>query len=439
PGADVLVTLSDDVSITFDEVTTAGNTTLETSHIGSEPPNNFVVHPPSAPMYYDINTTASYSGLIHLKINYDDTEIDTEIEDDLRIFKYIESNSEWLGITTSVDIENNFIYGNTDHLSIYAIMFQIGGAGESGLIVTNCDDSGPGSLRDAILYANSNPGPDTIRFQIPKGVPGYDPDIGVWIIAPQSVLPSITDVGLIIDGFSQREFIGEDSNPHGPEIWLNGELAGQYAHGLRSTAASTDIVGLTISNFQNAGITMDGVDGGRISGCYVGVDFGGNAPAANGYGIWVGNNTRNVAITPSDTFKNVISGNTNGGVIVADTSSHVVILGNIIGLNRTGMYAIGNGNYGGIRIDYQCDSVEVVDNWIGGNKFGIYVISSHNITIGNNFIGSNRINDEIIELGNEADGISLTEGARDNVIIENFIRFNGANGVYITGTNTIHN
>ncbi|UCE08413.1 MAG: T9SS type A sorting domain-containing protein, partial [bacterium] len=82
---------------------------------------------------------------------------------------------------------------------------------------------------------------------------------------------------------------------------------------------------------------------------------------------------------------------------------------------------------------------EVVDNWIGGNKFGIYVISSHNITIGNNFIGSNRINEEIIELGNEADGIYLAEGARDNVIIENFIRFNGANGVYITGTNTIHN
>jgi len=437
-GFDVPVTLSDDVSMVFDEVTTAGNTTLETSHTGPEPPNNFVVNTPSAPMYYDINTTASYSGLIHLTIHYDDMELDTEMEDDLGIFRFIEPNSEWLGYTTSVDIENNFIYSDIDHLSIYAIMYHIGGNGESELIVTNCDDSGPGSLRDAILYANNNPGPDTIRFQIPKDIPGYDPGIGVWIIAPQSVLPSITE-GLIIDGYSQKEFTGEDTNPLGPEIWLNGELAGQYAYGLQIQAAGIEIIGLIISNFQRVGIETYGVDGGRISGCYVGVDFGGNVAAPNGYGIWLGNSTRNVAITPCDTFKNVISGNTNGGVIVTDTSSHVDILGNIIGLDRTGMYAIGNGNYGGIRIDYQCDNVVVFDNRIGGNNFGIYVLSSNNITIGNNFIGSNKIGNEILELGNENAGIYLSLGAHDNLITENFIRFNGSCGVYIEGTTTIHN
>ena len=437
-GFDVAVTLNNDVSVTFDEVTTSGNTTLETSHIGPEPPNNFVVHPQSDPMFYDINTTAGYSGLIHLNINYDDTELDTEMENLLRLFKYIEPHSEWLGITTSVDIDNNLIYGTTDQLSIFAIMYQTGGPAENELIVTNCDDSGPGSLRDAILYANSNPGPDTIRFQVPKDIPGYDPAIGVWIIAPQSDLPTITE-SLFIDGLSQKEFSGEDTNPLGPEIWLNGELAGQYAHGLRSTAAGTDIVSLTISNFQNAGIGMYGVDGGRIAGCYVGVDFGANGPAANGYGIWLGNHTRNIVIAPYDTFKNVISGNTNGGIFVSDTSSHVTILGNIIGLNRTANLPIGNGNYGGIRIDNQCDSVDVFDNWIGGNKFGIYVISSQNIAIGNNFIGSSRINDEVFEVGNEADGIFLTEGAHNNVITENFIRFNGASGVHIDGQNSIRN
>lgn len=437
-GFDVAVTLNSDVSVTFDEVTTSGNTTLATSHTGPEPPNNFVVHPLSDPLFYDINTTAGYSGLIHLSIHYDDTELDTEMEPNLELFRFIEPHSEWLGITTSVDIENNFIHGQTNSLSVFAIMFETGGAGEEATIVTNCADSGSGSLRDAILYANSNPGPDTIRFQIPKNIPGYDSDIGVWLIAPQSVLPTITE-SLFIDGFSQGEFIGADTNPHGPEIWLNGELAGQYAHGLRSTAAGTDIVGLTISNFQNTGIGLHDVDGGRISGCYVGVDFAGNAAAANGWGIWLGENTRNVAITPSDTFKNVISGNTNGGIVVADTSSHIGILGNIIGLNRSGMYAIGNGNYGGIRINDQCDHVAVHDNWIGGNRFGIYVLSSSNITIGNNFIGSNKINDEILELGNEFDGIYLALAAHDNLIRENFIRFNGGSGVHIEGANTIRN
>lgn len=33
--------------------------------------------------------------------------------------------------------------------------------------VTNTADAGPGSLRAAILCANVNPGPDTIRFNIP--------------------------------------------------------------------------------------------------------------------------------------------------------------------------------------------------------------------------------------------------------------------------------
>ena len=437
-GFEVPVTLSDDVNVIFDEVTTAGNTTLDTSHAGPQPPNNFVVHPQSAPMFYDINTTASYSGWIHININYDDTELDTEMENLLRLFKYIEPHSEWLGITTSVDIENNFIHGQTDSLSVFAIMFETGDAGEEGTIVTNCDDSGPGSLRDAILYANNNPGPDTIRFQIPASAPGYDSAIGVWMIAPQSVLPTITE-SLCVDGFSQKEFIGEDTNPDGPEIWLNGELAGQYAHGLRSTAAETEILGLTISNFQNAGIGLHDVDGGRISGCYVGVDYSGSGAAANHYGIWLGNNTCHVTISPSDTFKNVISGNLYGGIVVADTSSHINILGNIIGLNRTGMYPIGNGNYGGIRIEGQCDSVAVFDNWIGGNKFGISIFNSQHITIGNNFIGSNKIDNEILELGNESYGLWLALEAHDNLITENFIRFNGSYGVYIEGTNTICN
>ena len=438
-GTDVQVTLSNEVIVTFDNVLTAGNTTLGTNQTGPIPPENLVIIPPSSPTYYDINTTASYSGMVHLNIQYEDAELNPDIEMNLNIFKYIESHSEWLGITTSVEIENNFVHGMTDHLSSYAIMFPIGGTGESGLIVTNCDDSGPGSLRNAIIQANTNPEMDTILFNIPRNVPGYDSDVGIWLIAPQSPLPSITAAGLIINGFSQGEFIGEDTNPNGPEIWLNGELAGQYADGLRITSGFIDICGLTISNFQKIGIAMYDVDGGRIAGCYVGVDFGANGPAANGYGIWLGDNTRNIVIAPHDTFKNVISGNTNGGIFVSDTSSHVTILGNIIGLNRTAIYPIGNGNYGGIRIDNQCDSVAVYDNWIGGNKFGIYVISSQNVTIGNNFIGSNRIGDEVLELGNEVSGVYLVEGAHNIVIIENFIRFNGAAGVHITGVNTVHN
>ena len=50
---------------------------------------------------------------------------------------------------------------------------------------TNTNDSGAGSLRQAILDANANPGLDTITF----GITGAGPHT----IQPLSVLPTVTD------------------------------------------------------------------------------------------------------------------------------------------------------------------------------------------------------------------------------------------------------
>ena len=61
-------------------------------------------------------------------------------------------------------------------------------------VVTNTNDSGTGSLRQAILNANANPGLDTITFDIPG--------TGVQTISPASALPTITDP-VVIDGYTQ--------------------------------------------------------------------------------------------------------------------------------------------------------------------------------------------------------------------------------------------
>src|SRR5260221_11162824 len=62
--------------------------------------------------------------------------------------------------------------------------------------VTNTNDSGPGSLRQAILDANGNPGTDTIAFNIPGQ--------GVQTIRPLTPLPPVTDdAGVTIDGYTQ--------------------------------------------------------------------------------------------------------------------------------------------------------------------------------------------------------------------------------------------
>src|SRR5207244_10486254 len=60
--------------------------------------------------------------------------------------------------------------------------------------VTNTNDSGAGSLRQAILDANEITGTDTITFNIPGS--------GVHTISPTSPLPQISD-SVVIDGYTQ--------------------------------------------------------------------------------------------------------------------------------------------------------------------------------------------------------------------------------------------
>lgn len=61
--------------------------------------------------------------------------------------------------------------------------------GAAGFVVSNLNDSGKGSLRQAILNANAAAGEDTITFNVS----------GTIVLA--STLPAITDAaGLIIDG-----------------------------------------------------------------------------------------------------------------------------------------------------------------------------------------------------------------------------------------------
>src|SRR5215203_5918807 len=65
--------------------------------------------------------------------------------------------------------------------------------------VFNTADSGPGSLRQAIIQANFSPGADAIEFGIPTSIapgvsfPGFDPGTQTWRITLSSPLPVITD------------------------------------------------------------------------------------------------------------------------------------------------------------------------------------------------------------------------------------------------------
>ncbi len=110
----------------------------------------------------------------------------------------------------------------------------------STLFVTGTADSGPGSLRQAILDSDSATGQtNTIDFNIPGS--------GVQTIAPLSALPAITQP-VLIDGWSQPGFTDQ------PLIELSGSQAGG-GDGLTITGPDVTVRGLDINGFsQGAGI-----------------------------------------------------------------------------------------------------------------------------------------------------------------------------------------
>src|ERR1700682_849666 len=100
--------------------------------------------------------------------------------------------------------------------------------------VSNTNDSGPGSLRQAILNANANSGLDTIAFAIGSGL---------QTIAPLSPLPAITDP-VIVDGTTTPGYAGA------PLIELSGANAGTGVDGLEIMAGGSTILALVINRFQ---------------------------------------------------------------------------------------------------------------------------------------------------------------------------------------------
>ena len=378
----------------------------------------------------------------------------TNFSGQVKIEYSTDGNATHIDIETSTDNDGSYTWNipNTPSVNCVIIIsdvtdgqpfdisnavFTISVDQSSNLIVKNSLDSGPGSLRDAINFANLNPGLDTIKFNIPDTVAGYNPVKGFWTIEPKSQLPIIT-APVLIDGYSQEKFIGDDRNLLGPEIYINGINAGQYMNGLKINSSGVHIFGLAVGNFYSTGIMLSNAEDCGIYGCYIGTAPTGDQPAANGYGIIIDVNCNFIEIVPADSLPNIISGNTNAGIIVQDSSKSITIAGNIIGLDRTLSGGITNGNYGGIRTGYECSNINIFDNWIGMNHWGIFIIGSNNVHIQNNYIGTVIKGEKYHVLGNEEAGIYLCEGAHDNFILENNIQFNTV-GVYVYDTNTVKN
>jgi hypothetical protein len=199
------------------------------------------------------------------------------------------------------------------------------------LTVTNTSDGGAGSLRQAILDANANPGLDEIRFTIGSGAQA---------IAPASALPTITDP-VVIDGTTQPGFAGT------PIIELDGSKAG-LASGLTIAAGHSTVRGLVINRYGGDGIELVMGGGNIIEGCFIGTDVSGTADLGNaGSGVFINSSPGNTIGGTTLEATNVISGNDEHGVFISGSgATRNQVLGNFIGTRADDANPLGNAGDG---------------------------------------------------------------------------------------------
>ncbi len=309
-------------------------------------------------------------------------------------------------------------------------------SGNKNIIVTNTNDTGEGSFRNSIELANTNAGADTIIFNIPKSDVNFDNSKGIWIIKPESRMPVIYDSNLVIDGTSQRSFIGEDTNPDGPEIILNGSAGVNRGLELTNGSNGTEIYEITINSFNYSGISFNRSKRCIVSGCYIGTNYSGMKSAGMNAGIYIFNKSNNIHIGPSSYLDkpNVISGNRYYGISFNDSTQYNYIIGNYIGLNKTAADTVGNTGYG-IDLNNSSNNNIIEGNFIGGNYVGISIGGSNYNNIKNNFIGTNGRWEE--GFGNST-GIRMWSNASNNKIKENIIGFNWL-GITVDSSNSVRN
>jgi Right handed beta helix region len=331
--------------------------------------------------------------------------------------------------------------------------------------VTTTADSGPGSLRQAIVCADAQTSASSvsIAFNLPTNDPGYNASKGVWTISVQSPLPALTEANLTIDGTTQPGFsksktlgtggtVGVDaltlSKVAIPVVQIVDALPnGGVPVGFNVQSVSATIQGLAISGFgsvpndpNNANILVSAAASGTvIKGDFVGLLANGSAPlspyAAVSDGI-------EAVGSGSGTIKNsLIESNQGNGVELSSGSNGWVVQGNEIRGN-----GVNSGNLGGIDVDngsgnetitgnlltaswasgidsYQSSGGnQIVDNTITNNGIGTF---SSELDAGIRLNGSGSLVKSNAISGNFGAGVMVASGSMGDTITLNSISGNG--------------
>ncbi len=331
--------------------------------------------------------------------------------------------------------------------------------------VSNTNDSGAGSLRQAILDANAAAGTDSIVFNLGTGTP---------TINLASALPAVTGT-VVISG----------NTGGATRVELNGAGAGAGANGLVISGGNSLIERLVINRFSGDGIRITGTGFNTVKGCILGLDPSGTIVRPNGVGLAIRGSSDNTIGSTGFSDRNTISGNATDGVLITSVSvanpsppppvivtpaSRNKVINSYIGTDITGRFDLGNTGFG---VNITGGDASVIGgattdqrNVISGNNGGGVHIGTTTAT-GNKVIGNYIGLDatSIFPLGNGVSGgggtapgvwiedapnnfVGGTAESTVNGLLEgefNFIKYNLQNGGVVvtgataTGNSILHN
>lgn len=296
--------------------------------------------------------------------------------------------------------------------------------------VSNTNDSGAGSLRQAITDANGNVGADTISFNIS----GAGPHI-ITIGSPP--LPQITgptnfdaitnQAGASCGALVPASLPATSNTPHNLQIVLDGydlDASDQAILSFASTADNSSVRGLA---FVDAGggagepvdsILIQGIAGSdtainhTIECNYFGVMPDGTTEAPNG-----GSNIMATVASGITVRNNLLANYSNFGAMISGLNAVAPYTTSTVADNLFGTLADGltpaSGNYGALLlVDDPKASVAIQHNIVGGSDSeGINIGDGDGATIESNYIGVN-INQEV--LSNTGGGLHYTRSEYSN-------------------------
>lgn len=297
----------------------------------------------------------------------------------------------------------------------------------SVITVTSTANSGPGTLRQAILDSNASSNAETIAFNLgPAGGCPYE-------IVPDTALPAVTSP-LTIDGFTQP-----GSAPNSRFDRYDGThcvvLRGDVAQGLRLRPAANQAMavrGLAFQRFSAAAIDVDGAGRATIQGNTFGVTTNALLPAAFAGDAIAISGTTGSYVGGTDAESINLIGNAAGTGLRLAGCSACAARNNLIGVKVDGHSDLGNG-VGVLAVD---GDGAITDNVIGHSgtqglriegAAASYTVMSNQVGIAKVFLPDNLTRRPA---PNGTNGIRLVAGIEHRVS-SNRIAHNGTDGLVV--------